>query len=151
MDSEEDALGTDPTDPDTDGDGFSDGLETNELGSDPLDANDPGVGSTGASGITDEDGSFPTGGLIATAVGLAAAAGLALTGAGQRLWGKISQFLAGSIFGFLILGRRKNRCEHCGKRITSQEGILVDEDDNYECADNPNGDHHQLKQRNHRD
>ena len=150
-DSEEGALGTDPTDPDTDGDGFSDGLETNELGSDPLDANDPGVGSTGASGITDEDGSFPTGGLIATAVGLAAAAGLALTGAGQRLWGKISQFLAGSIFGFLILGRRKNRCEHCGKRITSQEGILVDEDDNYECADNPNGDHHQLKQRNHRD
>jgi hypothetical protein len=34
---------------------------------------------------------------------------------------------------------------------TSQEGILVDEDANYECPDNPDGDHHQLKQRNRRD
>ena len=158
-DSEEGALGTDPADPDTDGDGFTDGLEVGELGSNPLDANDPGVGSveasgvesTEASGTTDDGGSFPTGGLIATVAGLAAAAGLALTGAGQRLWGRISQFFAGSIFGFLILGRRKNRCEHCGKRVTSQEGILVDEDDSYECSDNPDGDHHQLKQRNHRD
>ena len=124
-----------------------------------MDANDPGVGSveasgvesTEASGTTDDGGSFPTGGLIATVAGLAAAAGLALTDAGQRLWGRISQFFAGSIFGFLILGRRKNRCEHCGKWVTSQEGILVDEDDSYECSDNSDGDHHQLKQRNHRD
>jgi len=35
--------------------------------------------------------------------------------------------------------------------VDGQEGILVDEDDNYECSDNPDGDHHQLKQRNRRD
>ena len=87
------------------------------------------------------------GGLIAALAGLGVAAGLALTAAGQALWGRITQFFAGSILGFLILGRRKNRCEHCGKRVTSQEGILVDEDDNYECSDNPDGDHHQLKRR----
>ena len=112
-----------------------------------MDANDPGVGSTEASGITDDDGSLPAVGLIATAAGLAAAACLALTGAGQRLWGKIAQFLAGSIFGFLILGRKRDRCRHCNKLLTDQEGILVDEDDSYECADNPDGDHHQLKRR----
>ena len=35
-------LGTNPQDPDTDDDGFSDGLECFELDSDPLDPNDPG-------------------------------------------------------------------------------------------------------------
>jgi hypothetical protein len=45
----------------------------------------------------------------------------------------------------LLLAVRRRRCEHCGKRVTDQEGILVDEDENYDCADNPNGDHHQLK------
>ncbi len=96
------------------------------------------------------DGSFPTGGLIAALAGLAVAAGLAFTAAGQVLWGRITQFFAGSILGFLILGRKHTRCEHCGKPVTSQEGILVDENNNYECADNPDGDHHQLKQRNRR-
>ena len=38
---EEETLGTDPNDPDTDGDGFGDGEEVNTLGSDPLDPNDP--------------------------------------------------------------------------------------------------------------
>ena len=152
VDSEEDALGTDPADPDTDGDGFTDGREVGELGSDPLDPDDPGGGTirqalTSTEETSNDGSSFPTGGLIATVAGLAAAAGLALTGAGQRLWGRISQFFAGSIFGFLILGRRKNRCEHCGKRVTSQEGILVDENDDYECSDNPDGDHHQLKRK----
>jgi len=28
--------------------------------------------------------------------------------------------------------------------VTSKEGILIDEDDNYECDENPDGDHHQL-------
>ena len=48
---------------------------------------------------------------------------------------------------FLLLAVRRRRCEHCGKRVTSQEGILIDEDDNYECSDNPDGDHHQLKRK----
>ena len=148
----EQSLGTDPNNPDTDGDGFSDSFEVNELNSDPLDPNDPGSGET-VLGLTrdeetsDDDGSFPTGGLVAALAGLAVAAGLAFTAAGQALWGRITQFFAGSILGFLILGRKHTRCEHCGKRVTSHEGILVDEDDNYECSDNPDGDHHQLKRK----
>jgi hypothetical protein len=35
-------LGTNPQDPDTDDDGFSDGLECFRPDSDPLDPNDPG-------------------------------------------------------------------------------------------------------------
>jgi len=41
-DGDEVARGTDPLDEDTDGDGFGDGDEVLELGSDPLDPNDPG-------------------------------------------------------------------------------------------------------------
>ena len=148
----EQSLGTDPNNPDTDGDGFSDSLEVTDLNSDPLDPNDPGGGVirqalTEPQETSDDDGSFPTGGLIAALAGLAVAAGLALTAAGQALWGRITQFFAGSILGALILGRKRDRCRHCNKPLTDQEGILVDEDDNYECADNPNGDHHQLKRK----
>ena len=96
---------------------------------------------------SDDESSLPTTGLIAALAGLAAAAGLALTSAGQTLWKRITGFLAGSILGFLILGRKRNRCEHCNKLVTSKEGILVDDDDNYECDDNPDGDHHQLKEK----
>jgi hypothetical protein len=144
----EQSLGTDPNNPDTDGDGFSENLEITELGSDPLDPDDPGDGMirqalTEPEETTNNDeGSFPTGGLIA---GLAVAAVLALTTAGQALWGRVTQFFAGSILGALILGRKRDRCKHCNKPLTDQEGILVDEDENYDCADNPNGDHHQLK------
>ena len=147
----EQSLGTDPDNPDTDGDGFTDSEEVNQLRSDPLDANDPGDGTVRQaltrSEETNDDGSFPTGGLVAALAGLAVAAGLALTAAGQALWGRITQFFAGSILGALILGRKRDRCRHCNKPLTDQEGILVDEDDNYECADNPDGDHHQLKRR----
>jgi hypothetical protein len=87
------------------------------------------------------------GGLIAALVGGVVAAGLALTTAGRALWGRITQFFAGSILGALILGRKRDRCRHCNKPLTDKEGILVDEDDSYECADNPDGDHHQPKQR----
>ena len=148
----EQSLGTDPNNPDTDGDGFSDSLEISELGSDPLDSDDPGGGVirqslTQSEETTNDDGSFPVGGLIAALAGLAVAAGLALTAAGQALWGRITQFFAGSILGFLILGRKSDRCRHCSKPLTDQEGILVDKDDNYECSDNPDGDHHQLRRK----
>ena len=146
----EQSLGTDPNNPDTDGDGFSDSLEVTELGSDPLDPDDPGGGVirqalTEPEETETDGGSFPTGGLVAALAGLAVAAGLALTTAGQALWGRITQFFAGSILGALILGRRRDRCKHCKKLLSDQEGILVDEDENYDCADNPDGDHHQLK------
>ncbi|MEO2155323.1 MAG: hypothetical protein ABGY30_01755, partial [Acidimicrobiales bacterium] len=148
----EQSLGTDPDNPDTDGDGFSDSLEVTELHSDPLDPDDPGGGVirqalTEPEETSNNGGSFPTGGLIAALAGLAVAAGLAFTAAGQALWGRITQFFAGSILGALILGRKRDRCRHCNKPLTDQEGILVDEDDYYECAENPDGDHHQLKRR----
>ena len=95
----------------------------------------------------DDKGSFPTVGLAAILAGLAAAAGLALTSAGQLIRKRITGFLAGSILAFLILGRKRNRCEHCNKLVKSKEGILIDEDDNYECDDNPDGDHHQLEEK----
>jgi hypothetical protein len=41
LDIEEATIGTDPLDPDTDGDGFSDGEEVLEMGTDPLDPLDP--------------------------------------------------------------------------------------------------------------
>ena len=145
-------MGTDPNNPDTDGDGFTDSEEVNQLRSDPLDANDPGGGTirqalTEPEETENDGGSFPTGGLVAALAGLAVAAGLTLTAAGQALWGRITQFFAGSIFGALILGRKRDRCRHCNKPLTDQEGILVDENENYECSDNPDGDHHQLKRR----
>ena len=148
----EQSLGTDPDNPDTDGDGFSDSMEVSELGSDPLDPNDPGGGTirqalTSTEETSNDGGSFPTGGLIAALAGLAVAAGLAFTAAGQALWGRITQFFAGSILGALILGRKRDRCRHCNKPLTDQEGILVDENENYECSDNPDGDHHQLKRK----
>ena len=147
----EQSLGTDPDSPDTDGDGFTDSEEVNELRSDPLDANDPD-GETIRQPLTiseeaSDDGSFPLGGLIAALAGLAVAVGLALTANGQARWGRITQFFAGSILGVLILGRKRDRCRHCNKLLTDKEGILVDEDDSYECADNPDGDHHELKRR----
>ncbi|MDP6215513.1 MAG: hypothetical protein QGI41_11360, partial [Acidimicrobiales bacterium] len=66
----EQSLGTDPNNPDTDGDGFTDSEEVNQLRSDPLDANDPGDGTvrqalTQSEETTNDDGSFPVGGLIA--------------------------------------------------------------------------------------
>ena len=95
----------------------------------------------------DDEGSFPTVGLIGALAGLAAVAGLGLTSAGQLMRKRITGFLAGSILGFLILGRKLNRCEHCNKQLSSKDGVLVDEDENYECANNPDGDHHQLKEK----
>jgi hypothetical protein len=148
----EQSLGTDPNNPDTDGDGFSDSMEVSELNSDPLDPNDPGGGTirqalTEPEETENDGGSFPTGGLVAALAGLAVAAWLAFTAAGQALWGRITQFFAGSILGALILGRKRDRCRHCNKPLTDQEGILVDQDDSYECSDNPDGDHHELKRR----
>lgn len=43
-DDEEEALGTDPDNPDTDGDGLEDGAEVNDHGTDPLDADTDGDG-----------------------------------------------------------------------------------------------------------
>ena len=83
----EQSLGTDPNNPDTDGDRFSDSMEVSELGFDPLDPNDPGDGTirqalTSTEEISNDGGSFPTGGLVAALAGVAMAGWLALTAAG---------------------------------------------------------------------
>jgi hypothetical protein len=38
----------------------------------------------------------------------------------------------------------RRRCRHCEKHLTDQDGVLVDPDDNPDCANNPDGYHHQL-------
>jgi hypothetical protein len=41
-------------------------------------------------------------------------------------------------------GNTRRRCRHCENRLTDQDGVLVDPDNNPDCANNPDGDHHQL-------
>ena len=67
------------------------------------------------------------------------------TGSGTNWWKPVVAALAAGLL--LLLALRRRRCQHCEKRLTDRDGVLVDEDDNYECADNPDGDHHQLKRR----
>ena len=72
-------------------------------------------------------GTLGSSALGAALAALAVAAGLAFTAAGQALWRRITRFLAGSILGFLILYRKRDRCWHCNKLLTDREGILVDD------------------------
>ncbi len=67
------------------------------------------------------------------------------TGSGTNWWKPAVAVLAAGLLLLLVLRRR--RCQHCEKRLTDRDGVLVDEDDNYECSDNPDGDHHQLKRK----
>ncbi len=131
IDGDEDTLGTDPNDADTDNDGFSDGEEVNQLGTDPLDPNDPGSGFTRSALVTpqqpdpdpdpgpDDGGGFPWWALLALpAVAILIAA-----------------------------AKRPQECRHCEKDVTEQDGILVDRNDNPECPDNPDGNHHETTPR----
>ena len=100
---DEAALGTDPGNADTDGDGISDGREVANL-TDPLDPNDPGD--------PDDDGNVLTSpGVLATAAGLVAAAGLGLSGFGSRIGASLVRFLSGTGFGLFLIGlfRRDKR------------------------------------------
>ncbi len=117
-DDEEAALGTDPEDIDTDGDGISDGREVADL-TDPLDPDDPESGG---------GGSFLTNpGFLATAAGIAAAAGLGLTGLGSKLLGGLLRFLSGTGFGLFLIGlfRRDKRPGPPIDFTTSPDGPII--------------------------
>ena len=87
--------------------------------------------STGfAAALTDEkdtggpDGGLPASSVLAGLAGAAAAAGLALTGRGRALFGRLLTFLAGSAFGLFVLGlfkRDKRPGPPVGFRLFSEE------------------------------
>ena len=129
-DGDEETLGTDPADADTDDDGFGDGEEVNQLGTDPLDPNDPGdpgEGFTRTALFTpqqppdtdDSGGGFP--------------------------WWILLTIPAVAIL--IVAAKRPQECQHCEKQVTEQDGILVDNDGNPECPDNPNGTSHETTPR----
>ena len=43
--------------------------------------------------------------------------------------------------------KRPQECRHCEKKVTEQDGILVDRNDNPECPDNPHGTGHETTPR----
>ena len=47
----------------------------------------------------------------------------------------------------IAAAKRPQECRHCEKDVTEQDGILVDRDDNPECPDNPDGNHHETTPR----
>jgi hypothetical protein len=113
-----------PETQDSDNDGFTDREEINQLGTDPFDADDPG------------------GGVIRQSL---TAPEAERTGGSTNWWKPaIAALVAGLL---LLLAVRRLRCQHCGKRLTDRDGVLVDPDDNPDCVDNPDDDHHQLKRK----
>ena len=63
-------------------------------------------------------------------------------------WWQSLLAVAGAAAGLLLLAAaRRRRCEHCGKPLTDKDGILVDGDNNAECADNPDGNRHEKRQK----
>ncbi len=84
-----------------------------------MDANDPG---------SDDDGSFLTNpGVLATAAGLVAAAGLGLTGFGSKIAAGLMRFLSGTGFGLFLIGlfRRDKRPGPPIDFSVSTEGLIT--------------------------
>ncbi len=50
-------------------------------------------------------------------------------------------------FVLILVVKRRRRCVHCDRRLTEVDGILIDGDDNDECALNDGGVNHQLGRR----
>ena len=52
---------------------------------------------------------------------------------------------AGAIF--IAAAKRPQECRHCEKKVTEQDGTLVDRNGNPECPDNPDGTGHETTPR----
>ena len=50
-------------------------------------------------------------------------------------------------FVLILVVKRRRRCVHCDTRLTEVDGILIDSDNNDECALNDGGVNHQLGRR----
>ncbi|HIF66305.1 MAG TPA: hypothetical protein EYG17_06335 [Acidimicrobiia bacterium] len=50
-------------------------------------------------------------------------------------------------FVLILVVKRRQRCVHCDRQLTEVDGILIDSDNNDECALNDGGVNHQLGRR----
>ncbi|MEE3187306.1 MAG: hypothetical protein VX285_07240, partial [Actinomycetota bacterium] len=50
-------------------------------------------------------------------------------------------------FVIILVVKRRRRCVHCDRRLTEVDGILIDSDNNDECALNDGGVNHQFGRR----
>ena len=64
---------------------------------------------------------------------------------GSSTWRIILIFFAGAGIFLIVAVLRRKRCLHCGRPLTLKDDILLDDDDNPQCEENPEGEEHELR------
>ncbi len=64
---------------------------------------------------------------------------------GSSTWRIILIFFAGAAIFLIVAVLRRKRCLHCGRPLTLKDDILLDDDDNPQCEENPEGEEHELR------
>tara|TARA_B100001142_G_scaffold88396_1_gene90256 strand:- start:3741 stop:6833 length:3093 start_codon:yes stop_codon:yes gene_type:complete len=64
---------------------------------------------------------------------------------GSSTWKIILIFFSGAGIFLLVAVLRRKRCLHCGRPLTLKDDILLDDEDNPECEENPEGKEHELR------
>ena len=64
---------------------------------------------------------------------------------GSSTWKIILVFFSGAGIFLLVVLLRRKRCLHCGRPLTLKDDILLDDEDNPECEENPEGKEHELR------